>query len=79
MESGRRKLHKNPRQTASVLSIIFFGWSIPIFKRTYDKSLDANDANEPLTVDRSSELGDRIERYAIKFRSIERKLMINEN
>lgn len=67
MESGRRKLQENPRQSASLISIIFFGWSIPIFKRTYDKALDANDASEPLTVDRSSELGDRIERYTIIF------------
>lgn len=77
MESGRRKLQENPRQTASLISIIFFSWSIPLFKRTYDKTLDAQDASAPLKCDQSSVLGDRIERYAIKFKSIERKLINN--
>lgn len=60
---GKRKLHANPRQTANLLSILFFGWSIPIFKRTYDKTLDSSDACEPLLQDRSAALGDRLERY----------------
>lgn len=63
MEFGRRKLQENPCQSASWLSVLFFAWSIPFFKRTYDKKIDANDASEPLIVDRSSILGDRIERF----------------
>lgn len=74
MESGRRKLQENPRQSASLLSIIFFGWSIPLFKRTYNKSLDAHDASAPLNEDRCSILGDRIERYGMTFKSMETKL-----
>lgn len=62
MESGVRKLHANPRKTANWLSVLFFGWSIPIFKRTYNKILDPNDATEPLISDQSSVLGDRLER-----------------
>ncbi|XP_031635983.1 multidrug resistance-associated protein 4-like [Contarinia nasturtii] len=62
MESGKRKLRENPRESASFISQIFFIWAIPIFKTTYDKVLDANDANEPLQRDRSSVLGDRIEK-----------------
>lgn len=62
MESGHRKLLKNPRQTASIASILFFGWSIPIFKKTYKHILQSNDAIEPLNNDRSEYLGDRLER-----------------
>lgn len=63
MESGHRKLLANPRATANFISILFFGWSIPLFKRTYNKILDSNDVSEPLVEDRSSILGDRLERY----------------
>lgn len=63
MDLGKRKLRENPRQTANLISILFFGWSIPIFKRTYNKTLDSNDACEPLVQDRSIALGDRLERY----------------
>lgn len=63
METGKRKLNENPRQSANLMSILFFGWSIPLFKRTYDKVLDAHDAVQPLEQDRSKILGDRLERY----------------
>lgn len=65
MEFGRRKLQVNPCQSAGWLSKIFFAWTIPIFKRTYDNPIDANDASEPLIIDRSSVLGDRIERFEL--------------
>ena len=63
METGKRKFQSNPRQTASILSIIFFGWTIPFFKRSYKKILDPNDVSEPLVIDQSSTLGDRLEKY----------------
>lgn len=63
METGSRKLEENPRHKANFLSVLFFGWSIPIFKRSYDKVLDARDAIEPLPQDRSKLLGERLERY----------------
>lgn len=52
----------NPRKTANLLSILFFGWTIPIFKRTYDKILRPNDVFEPLSADLSNVLGDRLDR-----------------
>lgn len=76
MESGHRKLLSNPRETASWISIIFFGWSIPLFRRTYNKALDSCDVSAPLKDDRSSILGDRLERYQ-QFMSIERKSFIS--
>lgn len=63
METGNRKFQANPRETASWISILFFGWTIPFFKRTYDKVLDSSDVSEPLTKDRSGVLGDRLEKY----------------
>lgn len=81
MELGERKLQENPRQSANLISILFFGWSIPIFKKTYNKTLDSNDACEPLLQDRSIELGNRLERYIclLLFEPIERKLTIMRN
>lgn len=61
MESGYTKLLENPRQTANIASVLFFGWSIPIFKKTYKHILHSNDAIEPLNNDRSEYLGDRLE------------------
>lgn len=63
MDSVQRKLQKNPRQSASLISVLFFGWSIPFFKATYNKTLYGNDASEPLPDDRSNVLGDRLEKY----------------
>lgn len=62
MESGRRKLANNPRESANWISVLFFGWSIPIFKKSYTDVLHPNDAFEPLDVDRSEMLGNRLER-----------------
>lgn len=62
MECGYRKLLKNPRESASLSSIFFFGWSIPIFKKTYTKVLGPESAYEPLTADRSQTLGDKLEK-----------------
>lgn len=62
MESGGRKLQPNPRENANFLSLLFFGWTIPLFKRTYGKILDASDVCQPLTEDQSYTLGDRLNR-----------------
>lgn len=66
MEYGHRRLSKNPRQNANFLSVIFFGWSIPIFKKTYNVNvLHPNDAFQPLDEDLSEILGDRLEKYVL--------------
>ncbi|KAG4079206.1 hypothetical protein HA402_004581, partial [Bradysia odoriphaga] len=62
MECGKRNLHKNPRTSANFISMLTFGWTIPIFRRTNNENLDLNDVFEPLDVDRSRVLGDRLER-----------------
>lgn len=70
MESGTRKLQSNPRNNANWFSILFFGWTIPIFKQTYGKILDSCDVCEPLKCDQSKVLGDRLERFAINVNKI---------
>ncbi|XP_031639826.1 multidrug resistance-associated protein 4-like, partial [Contarinia nasturtii] len=63
MESAYRKLLKNPRNGANFLSVVFFGWSIPIFKKTYNNVLHPNDVFEPIDEDYSDRLGDRLEKH----------------
>lgn len=66
MESGQRKLAKNPRESANLISIIFFGWSIPILRKIYNVNiLHPNDAFEPLDQDRSEVLGNQLEKYVL--------------
>ncbi|XP_031637635.1 multidrug resistance-associated protein 4-like, partial [Contarinia nasturtii] len=62
MESAYRTLSKNPRQSASWISILTFGWTIPMFKRSYNKVLNANDVFAPVDEDHSDRLGDRLEK-----------------
>lgn len=63
MESGGRQLKANPHEKANFLSLLFFGWTIPLFKQTYGKILDASDVCKPCTSDQSRILGDRLNRY----------------
>lgn len=63
MEHGEKKSRKrNPRESANVLSVLVFGWSIPFFKTAYNKILHPNDVFEPRSEDLSCVLGDRLER-----------------
>lgn len=62
MESTRRELPLNPRQSASLLSVLFFAWTLPIYKKSRVKKLDTDDLYAPIDVDRSNELGDRLDR-----------------
>lgn len=57
-------MHANPRKSANLISMLMFGWTIPVFRRTNNKDLDSNDVFEPLDADRSRTLGNQLERYA---------------
>lgn len=61
MESTRRKLPPNPRENANFLSVLFFVWTLPLFKKGYAKVLELEDIFQPLTSDRSESLGNRLE------------------
>lgn len=61
MESVRRKLLSNPRDTASSLSVLLFIWTIDLFKKGYQQTLQLTDLYETLPEDRSANLGDQLE------------------
>lgn len=52
----------NPRESASILSILTFWWTIDLFKKGYTKVLELQDLFRPLEVDQSEALGDRLEK-----------------
>lgn len=62
METNKNELPENPRETAGILSKIFIYWTIPLFKKGYNKVLELNDIFQPLFADRSEVLGDRLEK-----------------
>lgn len=61
MENNEQKNIDNPRETANVFSVLTFWYSLDLFKRCHGKKLQAEDVYKPLSVDRSSALGDRLE------------------
>lgn len=63
MDFVKSSLVPNPRDTANILSILFFSWTIPIFKKGYRKLLEIEDVFRPLQVDKSQSLGERLQRY----------------
>lgn len=65
MELEKNRLKRNPRETANLISVLFFGWAIPFFKIAYKKTLDPSDVYEPTSVDHSCVLGNRLERYLL--------------
>lgn len=62
MESARRKLLTNPRETANCLSKIFHTWIVSTFLKGYKRDLSIEDMYQPLNCDRSASLGDRLEK-----------------
>lgn len=62
MESTRRKMLPNPRESANILSQLFLTWTIPLFVKGYKKELEMEDVYQPLNEDRSDSLGDRLEK-----------------
>lgn len=62
MESVRRKLLANPREKANIVSVLFFWWTIGVFRKGFRKVFELTDLFEPLVVDHSEGLGDRLEK-----------------
>lgn len=61
MNTGTRTYLPNPRDSAGTFSKIFYIWTIPLFRIGYGKILELNDLYQPLRVDRSKTLGQRLE------------------
>ncbi|CAK9815097.1 Probable multidrug resistance-associated protein lethal(2)03659 [Anthophora plagiata] len=62
MDSSNVKSKPNPRERASLLSVLLWWWTIDLFKTGYKKVLQTDDLYDPLKFDRSNILGDRLER-----------------
>lgn len=61
MDTGNRKYLPNPRDTAGILSVIFYVWTLPLFRKGYEKILELSDVFHPRRGDRSETLGQRLE------------------
>ncbi|KAJ8918369.1 hypothetical protein NQ315_008063 [Exocentrus adspersus] len=66
MDFTKDNINPNPRDTANPLSVIFFTYTIDMFRKGYRKTLDVDDLYNPIRSDRSKILGDRIERKWLK-------------
>lgn len=62
MDSTTQKLLPNPRKSANFISVLLFAWTIPIFRRGLKKPFDGSTVYDALEADRSSHLGDRLEK-----------------
>ncbi|XP_072387967.1 ATP-binding cassette sub-family C member 4-like [Diabrotica undecimpunctata] len=62
MDSTEVKDNPNPRETASIISIMFFGFTIPTFRTGLKKQIGVDDVYNTLKSDRSEYLGDRLEK-----------------
>ncbi|CAH1101572.1 unnamed protein product [Psylliodes chrysocephalus] len=62
MDSTEVKNNPNPREKANFFSILFFGFTIPTFRKGIKKELDVDDVYNTLSSDRSDLLCGRLER-----------------
>ncbi|RLU20388.1 hypothetical protein DMN91_006997 [Ooceraea biroi] len=62
MDTTKRKSKPNPREKANIISVLLWWWTLSLFKTGYKKVLEVEDLFDPLKVDRSTLLGDRLEK-----------------
>lgn len=63
METVKKKLKQNPRDTANIFSVLIFSWIIPLFKDGFSKPLDTEDLFQSRQCDKSSLLADKLQKY----------------
>lgn len=61
MENSELNNAVNPRESANILSVLTFWYTIDLFKKGYSKVLEVSDLLKPMKVDESGELGNRLE------------------
>ncbi|XP_047107045.1 ATP-binding cassette sub-family C member 4-like [Schistocerca piceifrons] len=61
MDAGKKRTRHNPRKTANPLSVLFFSYTLPLFREGYSRDLTVDDLFEPLDEDTSALLGDQLE------------------
>ncbi|KAK0161584.1 hypothetical protein PV327_010040 [Microctonus hyperodae] len=62
MDSGKKIIHTNPREKTNFISVLLWTWTIKFFKTGYAKALESDDLYDPLKADKSSILGDKLEK-----------------
>ncbi|XP_046596329.1 ATP-binding cassette sub-family C member 4 isoform X2 [Neodiprion lecontei] len=62
MDASKTRSTPNPRKKANIVSVLTWWWTIELFKKGYRKILIADDLHDPLSEDRSTALGDRLEK-----------------
>lgn len=62
MEQCDQKLSDNPAQKANIVSRLTFFWTLGLFRKGNKKVLQIEDLYQPLKVDDSDSLGDRLEK-----------------
>ncbi|CAG9814465.1 unnamed protein product [Phaedon cochleariae] len=62
MDITKESYNPNPRDKANPLSVLLFSYTYDIFKKGHRKTLDVDDLYNPIESDRSTVLGDRLER-----------------
>ncbi|KAI4502295.1 hypothetical protein M0802_002207 [Mischocyttarus mexicanus] len=62
MDSSKSTFKPNPREKANFISVLLWWWSLNLFKIGYKKVLEIDDLYDPLKEDRSTVLGDRLEK-----------------
>ncbi|XP_034942268.1 probable multidrug resistance-associated protein lethal(2)03659 isoform X2 [Chelonus insularis] len=62
MDASKAKVHPNPREKSNILSVLFWTWTLKLFRTGYSKILGPADLFDPLKTDRSGVLGDRLEK-----------------
>ncbi|XP_074035480.1 probable multidrug resistance-associated protein lethal(2)03659 isoform X2 [Leptinotarsa decemlineata] len=62
MDPATEKYNPNPREGANILSVVSYWYTLPIFRKGMRKTLDVDDIYNPLKQDRSTLLGDKLER-----------------
>lgn len=62
METVKKELKDNPRDTANIFSVLFFSWVIPLLKEGSSKSLDIEDLFQSRQCDKSTILANQLQR-----------------
>ncbi|XP_046746878.1 ATP-binding cassette sub-family C member 4-like isoform X1 [Diprion similis] len=78
--SKKRRDRKNLEENSNFLSLLFFGWTFPIFWKGSRHNLQLQDLYDPLKSDESEYLGDRLEReWKKELTKADRELLLRKD
>lgn len=61
MDTGKKRDNPNPREHANPISVLFFLWTVGLFRKGYRENLVEEDLYNPLKTDESEYLGNKLE------------------